>query len=223
MKPVKTRNWGAQFGDVSRLMGLKSVATADNEKRLKAEVAAHDGSHGYGRHGAQTGWEQQLIRGATKNTPDQVHDPMGVGAKIRQWNGVYSLSQLDGAPVFDLFDDHAAPPTTFASAAGNVAGGFATPEAQFLGRARGEDRAGWRSGMSSVKDSGRLPLVDGPRRWHPLRAPGRHGGARPGLGRNDAGPDRGRTVGFDRTQVRLVAQSRRAGVLAAGSDDGGSF
>jgi len=36
MKPVKTRNWGPQCRDVSRLVGLKSVAVADNERRLKA-------------------------------------------------------------------------------------------------------------------------------------------------------------------------------------------
>jgi hypothetical protein len=138
MKPVKTKNWGPQFGGVSKLMGLKSVATADNERRLRNEVAAHDGSHGYGRHGAQTGWEQQLIRAATKVTPDQAHDPMGVGPKFRRWNGQMSLSKLDGAPVLDLFGDLGDQPTDFRTAAGNVSGGFSTPEAQYLGRARGD-------------------------------------------------------------------------------------
>jgi hypothetical protein len=135
---VKTKNWGPQFQELSRLMGLKSVATRDTNARLEAEVAAHDGSHAYGRHGAQTGWEAQFIRAVTKITPDQAFDPRGLNATIRQWNGVMSLSDTTGAPVFDLFGDEGNAPTHYATSAGNIAGGFITPEAQFLARARGE-------------------------------------------------------------------------------------
>ncbi len=137
MKKVKTKDWGPEFRKVSNLMGLKAVAISSNEAALKAEVAAADGSHGYGRHGAQTGWESQFIRAVTQQTPDQVHDPMGVGATIRRWNTVMSSSLDDGSTVLDIFGDHAGAPTTFRTAAGTTAGGFATPEAQFLASARG--------------------------------------------------------------------------------------
>jgi len=49
-----------------------------------------------------------------------------------------AVSQVDGVPVFDIFDDHAGAPIDLASAAGNGAGGFATPEAQYLARSRSE-------------------------------------------------------------------------------------
>lgn len=135
---VKTKNWGPEFKQLSNLIGLKSVATQSNETRLKAEVAAHDGSHAYGRHGAQTGWEAQMIRAATKITPDQAFDPMGLNATVRRWNSVMAYSDTDGSATFDLFDEDGNAPTQFSTAAGNVAGGFLTPEAQFLARARGE-------------------------------------------------------------------------------------
>ncbi len=87
---------------------------------------------------AQTGWESQLIRAILQQTPDQEHDPMGLNPTVRHWNGVMSYSHNDGAPTFDLFDDHVEPPTNFRTAAGTTAGGFATPEAQFLAKARGD-------------------------------------------------------------------------------------
>jgi hypothetical protein len=123
-------------------MGLKAVATASNEAALKAEVAAANGSHGYGRHGAQTGWESQLIRAILQQTPDQEHDPMGLNPTVRRWNGVMSYSHQDGAPTFDLFENYVEPPTQFRTAAGTTAGGFATPEAQFLAKSRGDQVVG---------------------------------------------------------------------------------
>ncbi|RHW17609.1 hypothetical protein D1610_09145 [Sphingomonas gilva] len=139
MRPVATKNWGPQYKDLSNLIGLKSVATRDNEARLKAEVAAHDGSHAYGRHGAQTGWEAQLIRAVTQITPDHAADPMGLNATIRRWNGgAMAYSDHDGSTIFDIFNDHGNPPVNPGTAAGTTAGGFMTPEAHFLARARGE-------------------------------------------------------------------------------------
>jgi hypothetical protein len=139
MRPVATKNWGAQYKDLSNLIGLKGVATRQNEERLKAEVAAHDGSHGYGRHGAQTGWESQLIRAVTQITPDQPSDPMGLNPTIRRWNGnVMAYSDHDGSATFDIFENHGNTPGNYGTAAGTTAGGFLTPEAQFLARARGE-------------------------------------------------------------------------------------
>lgn len=135
---VKIKNWGPQFQELSRLMGLKSAALRDHNAKLEAEVAAHDGSHAYGRHGAQSGWEAQFIRAVTKVTPDQAHDPRGLNATLRHWNGVMSYSDTDGAPVFDLFANEGNAPTHYTTSAGNIAGGFITPEAQFLARARGE-------------------------------------------------------------------------------------
>src|SRR5688572_16733071 len=133
---VKTKNWGEQYRDVSRLVGLKAHATADNESSLKSEVATHSG-HAYGRHGAQTGWEAQLIRAATLITPDQAFDPMGLNPSTRRWNGVMSMSDTDGAPVFDLFGNDGNAPVHYATSAGNTSGGFLAPEAQFLAKQRG--------------------------------------------------------------------------------------
>jgi hypothetical protein len=141
---VQTRNWGPEYQALSNLMGLKSVALRQNEANLTAEVNAHDGSHAYGRHGAQTGWESQFIRAVTKVTPDQAFDPRGVGPSIRAWNGAMTYRTTDGAPVpIDLFAaDQGDPPTQYSTSAGDVSGGFATPEAQFLARARGDQVIG---------------------------------------------------------------------------------
>jgi hypothetical protein len=139
---VKTKNWGPEFKHLSNLFGLKSVAATEHTTNLKAEVAIHDGSHAYGRHGAQTGWEAQMIRACTKITPDQASDPMGLNPTLRRWNSVMSLSDTDGSAVFDLFGDSGNPPETHTTSAGNIAGGFITPEAQFLARKRGEAIAG---------------------------------------------------------------------------------
>ncbi len=137
MKKVATRNWGPEFRELSNLIGLKSVSTRANEQALRDEIARGDGSHGYGRHGAQTGWEAQFIRAVTKITPDQAHDPMGVNGTLRRWNGFMSYSDVNGAPVLDLFDQNGHDPTNFVVRAGDVSGGFITPEAQFLAKARG--------------------------------------------------------------------------------------
>lgn len=135
---VQTKNWAPGFRELSNLMGLKSAALRDHSAKLEAEAAAHDGSHAYGRHGAQTGWEAQFIRAVTKVTPDQAFDPRGLNPTIRRWNGIMSYSDTDGAATFDLFANEGNPPTRYATSAGNIAGGFITPEAQFLARARGE-------------------------------------------------------------------------------------
>lgn len=124
-----TKDWGPNFKAVSDLMARKSGAVAANEANLKSEIANHTG-HAYGRHGAQTGWEGQIIRAVTQVTPDQVFDPTGVNPSIRRWNGAFAMSNTDGSTVLDLFDAHASDPTAYAKSAGNVAGGFTTPEAQ---------------------------------------------------------------------------------------------
>lgn len=160
MKRIKTRNWGPEFKQVSNLMGLKAVATASNEAALKAEVQAADGSHGFGRHGAQTGWESQLIRAVLQQTPDQAHDPMGLNPTVRQWNGVLSYSHASGAPVFDLFEDYAGAPSHFQTAAGTTAGGFATPEAQFIARARGDQMVNRLSGPNHYCAQFRFQTTD---------------------------------------------------------------
>jgi hypothetical protein len=144
---VKTRNWGTEFRDVSRLVGLKSHAVRANEQSLKSEVANHSG-HAYGRHGAQTGWEAQFIRAVTQITPDQAFDPMGLNPTTRRWNSVMSMSDYDGSAVFDLFQDHGGDPQQYATAAGTTAGGFLTPEAQYLAKSRGEAMLGQLSGPS---------------------------------------------------------------------------
>lgn len=137
---IKTKNWGPQYQGVSNLMGLKSVALKDVNNKLDQEVAipGGKGGHAYGRHGAQTGWEAQFIRAATKVTPDQPHDRRGLAPTIRNWNGLMAYSDTDGSSTFDLFQDHGNDPTVFNTSVGNVAGGFTTPEAQYLARARGE-------------------------------------------------------------------------------------
>jgi hypothetical protein len=137
---VTTKNWGPEFKNLSNLIGLKSKALQDTNQKLEDEVLRHDGSHAYGRHGAQTGWESQFIRAVTKVTPDQAFDPRGLNPTIRSWNSSSTYNDLGQSVVMDLFgDDQGHIPTAYRTSAGNIAGGFVTPEAQFLARARGEN------------------------------------------------------------------------------------
>ena len=46
-----------KYGAVSDLMKIRSAGMQAHETNLNAEMAAHDGSHAYGRHGFQIGWQ----------------------------------------------------------------------------------------------------------------------------------------------------------------------
>jgi hypothetical protein len=100
---------------------------------LEEEVSKHDGSHGFGRHGYQTGWELQVIRAVTGITPDQSYDPRGIGPYIRTWN--YDGSMF--ANTYDLFGERTVDfagfeyqPDYGPSKSPQAAGGYISPEAQ---------------------------------------------------------------------------------------------
>ena len=136
MVRVKTRDWGAQFNDVSDLIQRKSQGLAQHEINALAEVTAHDGTHAYGRHGFQTGWEAQFVRAATRISPDQAFDPRGLNPTIRRWS---SSGPTPDVRMLQLFDPGGAPPgpVDYKTVAGATSGGFITPEAQEHARSQG--------------------------------------------------------------------------------------
>ncbi len=129
---------GPEFARLEELIGARASAIKANEAQLKAEISAHDGSHAYGRHGFQTGWENQLVPATTGITPDQVFDPTGVQGTTRSW------STNDYATVRSI-DDHGEVQENvmslahyplaaeFRTGGGDVAGGFYSPEAHRKG------------------------------------------------------------------------------------------
>ncbi|WP_418317176.1 hypothetical protein [Piscinibacter sakaiensis] len=125
---------------VANLFAHKSAGLTHHEQKALAEVTAHDGSHGYGRHGYQTGWEAQLIRAVTGITPDQAFDPRGVNPTIRRWNRVMTTDADGDLGLVDLFDESCFVPEEgdYGTGAGRIAGGFTTPEAQQTARRQGE-------------------------------------------------------------------------------------
>jgi hypothetical protein len=124
----------SRYGAVADLMKTRSAGLKAHEGRMRDEIRAHDGSHAYGRHGYQIGWEGQLIRCATSISPDQTFDPMGVGAVIRRWNSLnYKDRMLDhtGAAIAtDLIGPFNPELTDFKTVAGIMSGGFLGPEHQ---------------------------------------------------------------------------------------------
>lgn len=114
------------FTDVENLFRKRSAALKEHERQLKSEVGlpGEHKPHAYARHGHQAGWEQQVIRAATGITPDQSFDPTGTGASIRTWR----LASLGG--VFGSVYTSLPPIGEYKTGGGDVAGGFATPEAQ---------------------------------------------------------------------------------------------
>jgi hypothetical protein len=66
----------------------------------KEQYAA--GGHGSGRHGSQTGVEQQARRVASDVTPDQAHNPAGTATNTAQWKTTIKWKEVtgpDGKPV----------------------------------------------------------------------------------------------------------------------------
>lgn len=167
----------SKYGAVSDLMKTRSAGLKSHEANLNAEIAANDGSHAYGRHGFQIGWQAQLVRCATQVAPDQEFDPSGTGGVIRRWNSLsYNDRMLDGsgaAIATDLIGPFNPELTDYKTVAGIMSGGFLGPEHQegAEGRARGD--------ASSVRhgDKGLRLLAGGddvPRRQHQLdRLPSR--------------------------------------------------
>jgi hypothetical protein len=139
---VRTKDWGSRYSKVSDLLKQKAVALEHHEKKTLAEITAHDGTHAYGRHGYQSGWESQFIRAATKITPDQAFDPRGINATTRTWNTFMTTDDSGDLGLVSLFDEASAPlESEYKTSAGNVAGGFTTPEAQMQARGLGEAMA----------------------------------------------------------------------------------
>ncbi|MBI2769204.1 MAG: hypothetical protein HYX47_06260 [Burkholderiales bacterium] len=124
----------SKYGAVADLMRTRSAGYQAHATRLRDEIRAHDGSHAYGRHGYQIGWEGQLVRCATSIAPDQTFDPSGVGAVIRRWNSLnYKDRMLDhtGASVAtDLIGPFNPELTDYKTVAGIMSGGFLGPEHQ---------------------------------------------------------------------------------------------
>jgi hypothetical protein len=127
-----------RYGAVAELMRGRAAAFKAHEGHLNNEIRAHDGSHAYGRHGYQIGWQGQLIRCATQVAPDQAFDPSGVNAVIRRWNSLnYADRMLDhsGRSVAtDLVGPFNPELTDFKTVAGIIAGGFLGPEHQQAAR-----------------------------------------------------------------------------------------
>ena len=124
----------SKYGAVSDLMKIRSAGMQAHETNLNAEVAAHDGSHAYGRHGFQIGWQAQLVRCITQIAPDQEFDPTGTGGVIRRWNALSFKDRMldaNGAAVAtDLIGPFNPELTDYKTVAGIMSGGFLGPEHQ---------------------------------------------------------------------------------------------
>lgn len=124
----------SKYTELSNLMGSRSAGLAAHAASLKAEMAEHNGSHAYGRHGFQISWQAQLVRCTTQVSPDQVFDPSGAGAVIRRWNALsYKDRMLDasGAAIAtDLIGPFNPELTDYKTVAGIMSGGFLGPEQQ---------------------------------------------------------------------------------------------
>lgn len=133
----------SKFGAVERLMKDRSAALMEHEKNLQHEVHAHDGSHAYGRHGFQTGWEQQFIRCVTGVRPDQKFDPMGIAPSIHVWNagGIWTQRVRDENGMttvsYNILGPYVPAVSQYERAPGKVAGGFLSPEMQHYVRMQG--------------------------------------------------------------------------------------
>lgn len=140
----------SKYGAVSELMKTRSAGLKAHEANLLAEITAHDGSHAYGRHGFQIGWQAQLVRCATQVAPDQTFDPSGTGGVIRRWNELnYKDRMLDGsgaAIATDLIGPFNPELTDYKTVAGIMSGGFLGPEHQEYVRAAALAFAGGMSG-----------------------------------------------------------------------------
>lgn len=145
----------SKYGAVSDLMKTRSDGLAAHNLNLGNEVAAHDGSHAYGRHGYQNGWQAQLVRCTTQIAPDQEFDPTGTGAVIRRWNELnYKDRMLDahGASVAtDLIGPFNPELTDYKIVAGIMSGGFLGPEHQEEVR---QAAIGFAAGMSGPNFAG---------------------------------------------------------------------
>ncbi|TWS96131.1 hypothetical protein [Reyranella sp. CPCC 100927] len=74
---------------LERLIGQKAKAFRTHEKLLAKEIskgAKQTAFHTISRHGYQTGWEAQLVRLMTSETPDQPFALTGVRGTILQWD-----------------------------------------------------------------------------------------------------------------------------------------
>lgn len=73
---------------LERLIGAKAKAFRTHEKLLAKEIskgAKQTAFHTISRHGYQTGWEAQLVRLMTSETPDQPFALNGVRGTILEW------------------------------------------------------------------------------------------------------------------------------------------
>lgn len=78
----------AEYNALEEFIGKRAKAFAEHEKLLAAEIskgAKQTAFHTISRHGYQTGWEAQLVRLMTGETPDQPFALTGVRAQIQQW------------------------------------------------------------------------------------------------------------------------------------------
>ncbi|TXL71782.1 hypothetical protein FHP25_28350 [Vineibacter terrae] len=74
---------------LERLIGQKAKAFRTHEKFLAKEISKgtkQTAFHTISRHGYQTGWEAQLVRLMTGETPDQPFAQTGVRGTILQWD-----------------------------------------------------------------------------------------------------------------------------------------
>jgi hypothetical protein len=128
--------WDDQTGTIQRslknLFARKAAAYRVHDEALIAE-GGNAVVHGRSRHGYQTGIEGQLTRAASKKTPDQPDDTMGVGVTIREWTtskGVKRMINDKGAAIdASAYKAPKHAPKTRKSG-GPYAGSFFSPEIQ---------------------------------------------------------------------------------------------
>ena len=113
--------------------------------------------HSISRHGYQTGWEAQLVRLMTGETPDQPFAPTGVRAKIQQWERSTGDKVTLPAPGGNL-----------RYAAADSTGAFLGPEVEVaaINWAAGKTRE-LQAGMFAEMESG--PMINRVKKWEPYK------------------------------------------------------
>lgn len=111
-----------QLQALHRHVSLKSKAVQQHEQLLADELSKgtkQKAFHTISRHGPQTGWESQLVRLFTGQTPDQRFAPSGVRSTISSW-------KREGQPDGSYIEDD----RNLRYAAADTTGAFISPEVE---------------------------------------------------------------------------------------------
>lgn len=77
-RPIAVPNSNAATAPITDKIGQMAAARQKHMRAVDEEATLSKLVHSLTRHGAQTGWEAQLLRICTKLTPDQDYDPLGI-------------------------------------------------------------------------------------------------------------------------------------------------